>query len=61
MTSARAPLGRAICVLPLLLVGGCATTGATLGSGVGDTFLEGPPYYAGAEPVPGAARNGRGG
>ena len=26
---------------------GCATTGATLGSGVGDRQLEHPPYYAG--------------
>jgi hypothetical protein len=25
----------------------CATTGATLGSGVGDAYLEHPPYYAG--------------
>lgn len=36
-------------VLPLaLLTAGCATTGSTLGSGVGDTYLEHPPYYAGA-------------
>jgi len=26
---------------------GCATTGATLGSGVGDRFVDHPPYYAG--------------
>jgi len=32
--------------LPFALTA-CATTGATLGSGVGDTFLEHPPYYAG--------------
>lgn len=31
----------------LLLVTGCATAGATLGSGVGDTYLEHAPYYAG--------------
>ncbi|HET7374771.1 MAG TPA: hypothetical protein VFJ20_15385 [Gemmatimonadaceae bacterium] len=31
-----------------LLVTACATTGATFRSGVGDTFLEHPPYYAGA-------------
>lgn len=31
----------------LLLATGCATTGATLGSGVGDALLEHPPYYAG--------------
>ena len=31
-----------------LLLSACATTGATFGSGVGDRFLERPPYYAGA-------------
>jgi hypothetical protein len=31
-----------------VLLTGCATTGATLGSGVGDRMLEHPPYYAGA-------------
>lgn len=31
----------------VLLLTGCATTGATLGSGVGDRMLEHPPYYAG--------------
>jgi hypothetical protein len=30
------------------LLTGCATTGATFGSGVGDRMLEHPPYYAGA-------------
>lgn len=30
-----------------VLLTGCATTGATLGSGVGDRMLEHPPYYAG--------------
>lgn len=29
--------------------GACATTGSTLGSGVGDTLLEHPPFYAGAD------------
>lgn len=40
-------------VLPLLLVlaTACATTGATVGSGVGDTFLEHPPYVAGARTI----------
>ncbi len=28
--------------------GGCASTGSTLGSGVGDALLERPPYYASA-------------
>ena len=36
----------------MILIGavlsGCATTGSTLGSGVGDRQLEHPPYYAGA-------------
>ena len=27
---------------------GCASAGATLGSGVGDALLEHPPFYAGA-------------
>lgn len=30
-----------------VLLTGCATTGASLGSGVGDRMLEHPPYYAG--------------
>lgn len=29
-------------------LGGCATTGSTFRSGVGDTYLAHPPYYAGA-------------
>src|SRR5690606_21685431 len=32
----------------LFALAACATTGATLGSGVGDRFLEHPPFYAGA-------------
>lgn len=31
----------------LALTSACATTGATFGSGVGDAYLEHPPYYAG--------------
>jgi hypothetical protein len=31
-----------------LVASACATTGSTVGSGVGDTYLERPPYYAGA-------------
>ena len=31
----------------VVLLTGCATTGATFGSGVGDRLLEHPPYYAG--------------
>lgn len=32
-----------------LLLAGCATTGATFNSGVGDRFLDEPPYRAGAD------------
>lgn len=35
-------------ILLALLTTGCASTGATFRSGVGDAFLEHPPYYAGA-------------
>lgn len=31
----------------MALLAGCATTGATFRSGVGDRYLEHPPYYAG--------------
>jgi hypothetical protein len=42
---------RRLALLPatLLLLGACATTGATLGSGVGDAYLEDPPFYAGRD------------
>jgi hypothetical protein len=40
-----------------VLLTGCATTGATFGSGVGDRMLEHPPYYAGAA-APAAAPAG---
>ncbi|MHB1327922.1 MAG: hypothetical protein ACYC2K_06940 [Gemmatimonadales bacterium] len=43
-------------VIPALLAS-CATTGATLGSGVGDVFLERPPHYAGRVSDP-AVRTG---
>lgn len=36
-----------LAVLVLIITTGCATTGATHGSGVGDTYLEHPPFYAG--------------
>jgi hypothetical protein len=41
--------GRAAALLAgvLLIVSGCATTGATTGSGVGDAYLDRAPYYAG--------------
>ena len=35
-----------VLLLPALL-GACATTGATFRSGVGDAYIEHPPYYAG--------------
>ena len=37
----------ATAVVAILLLAACATTGATLNSGVGDTFLERAPWYAG--------------
>ena len=43
----------------LLLTAACATTGATLNSGVGDRFLEHPPYYAGQVVSPGSGRIAR--
>ena len=43
------------------LLTGCATTGATFGSGVGDRMLEHPPYYAGAAPTAAAPAESRGG
>ncbi len=36
----------------------CATTGATLGSGVGDAYVEHPPYYAGRGAGAASARLG---
>lgn len=44
----RTILSRGAIPLVALLLAGCASTGATLGSGVGDKFLERPPYYAGS-------------
>ena len=48
--SARTPRAARLAVAGAfaLLASGCATTGATFRSGVGDTFLSAPPYYAGA-------------
>lgn len=46
---------RAACALSVAAVGGCATAGSTLGSGVGDAFLEHPPYYAGSDVEAGTA------
>lgn len=38
-------------LLTLVVLSACATTGATFRSGVGDRFLEHPPYYAGQSPA----------
>lgn len=43
---------RTIQILVLLLSVACASTGATFRSGVGDVFLEHPPYVAGRAPLP---------
>ena len=59
MTNTVRRLGRAVALASLPLAAACATTGATLGSGVGDRRLERPPYYAGATVTPGAARVAR--
>lgn len=37
-------------VLSAGLIAACATTGSTLGSGVGDRYIEHPPFYAGRPP-----------
>jgi len=42
-----------------VLLTGCATTGATFGSGVGDRLLEHPPYYAGAAAIAAAPAESR--
>jgi hypothetical protein len=42
--------------LSLLTAAGCASTGATFNSGVGDAFPERPPYYAGASVARDSAR-----
>lgn len=41
---------RMIVVMAAALLTGCATAGATWRSGVGDAFLEHPPWYAGVDP-----------
>lgn len=44
----RMQLSRAVVMAALAMQqAACATTGATWGSGVGDAYLEHPPYYAG--------------
>ena len=43
----RTQIRRLATLFPVLLLAACASTGATLASGVGDTFLERAPWYAG--------------
>lgn len=53
-TTRPSPSGRAALALALALsalLPACATTGSTYKSGVGDRFLEHPPYYAGSTPA----------
>jgi hypothetical protein len=54
MFSFRHSIQTVAAFLSPLLFAGCATTGATLRSGVGDAHLEHPPYYAGATVTAGA-------
>ena len=46
--SIRRHAGVGSVLLSAIIVSACASTGATLNSGVGDAFPEHPPYYAGA-------------
>lgn len=43
----RSRIGRMLALGTSIMAAGCASTGATFRSGVGDRFLEHPPYYAG--------------
>jgi hypothetical protein len=56
---ASAGSGLATLALASVALAGCATTGATFRSGVGDALLERPPYYAGAAATTVAAHTGR--
>ena len=53
------PITRAAALLSTLALTACATTGATLGSGVGDAFPERPPYHAGVSAAAIAADTSR--
>lgn len=52
----RGPVRAMVLVAAALATAACATTGATLNSGVGDRLLEHPPYAAGHGGTGGAAR-----
>jgi hypothetical protein len=55
LDSFRGVLCTASILAAALATSGCATTGATFRSGVGDSFPEHPPYYAGARVAAAAA------
>ncbi len=58
-TRATSRFGRGVAIgAAVLLAGACATTGATLNSGVGDTLMEHPPYSAGHDEPGGSGRIG---
>jgi hypothetical protein len=44
---------RMVVIAGVLAVGGCASTGATVGSGVGERMLDAPPYVAGGQSTAG--------
>jgi hypothetical protein len=52
------PLAHAALLAAAALLGACASAGSTFRSGVGDTMLAHPPYYAGAAVDPSAGRAG---
>lgn len=54
--AARVPMRGVVVGASVLLAAGCATTGATLNSGVGDRLLEHPPYAAGNGHLSGSGR-----
>ena len=55
LDSFRGVLSTATILAAALATSGCATTGATFRSGVGDSFPEHPPYYAGVRVTAGPA------
>lgn len=48
------PFRSILAAMTVLGLAACASTGATVRSGVGDAFLGAPPYYAGARTTPAA-------
>src|SRR5258705_12492029 len=45
----KATIAAGVRIVSLVFATACATTGATFRSGVGDAFVDAPPYYAGAK------------